>query len=161
MLASDNATALLNRNFHQSAQQFLGMNLTMEESNLMRTFYFDNKAIGVDTERNLTNLVSDRMIVHGSKVVADLHSSVGDTYLFYFKKGAKKSYSASFFEPFPSLDLEEIASHADEIQFLYPYSGYPYIEPSDTKYFPFSEFLVKLWAHFGKTGYVSWVIYFF
>ncbi|ODN01050.1 Fatty acyl-CoA hydrolase precursor, medium chain [Orchesella cincta] len=150
ILKSADATEEINANFSSIIPSLIRMNVTNEESQLIKTFYFGDNDISNDTERNLTNLVSDRIMVHASKVSADFHGALSDTYLYYLSKRPRKSYSDKYLVGFPP--KPDAASHADELQFLFPYSGYPEYPTTDTEYFPFSEYMVRLWAHFAKTG---------
>lgn len=129
------------------------MELTPEESQAIKSFYFQNNSINNETERSLTNLISDRVMVHGTKVTSDFHSRLSETYLYYLSKRPAKSYSEKVFVDFPNLNTTSVVSHADELQFQFPYYGYPYYSVEDIDYFPFSEFFVKLWAQFAATGY--------
>lgn len=44
------------------------------------------------------------------------------------------------------------ASHADELQLLFPYDDYPYV-PLDSEYATLSKTMVKLWVSFAADGY--------
>lgn len=128
------------------------MELTPDESQTIKSFYFQNNPISNVTERSLTNLLSDRIMVHGTKVTADFHSKLSETYLYYLSKRPAKSYSEKVSVDFPSLNTTSVVSHADELQFQFPYYGYPQYSVGDIDYFSFSEFFVKLWAQFAATG---------
>ncbi len=45
-----------------------------------------------------------------------------------------------------------MVAHADELQYLFLYDGYPEITKDDPEYFQFSAYFVKLWATFAATG---------
>lgn len=151
-LTNDDFINNLNANFSYYAPKILGMTLSTEESQAIQSFYFNGKLISNETERNLTNLLSDRIMVHGTKATADFHSQISDTYLYLLSKRPAKSYSDKMLVNYPSINTTNAVAHADEIQFLFPYFGYPEYPVSDTAYFPFSELFVKLWAQFATTG---------
>jgi hypothetical protein len=97
----------LNANWTIVAPEVIGLPDTSNADIIVdkiRTFYFGNTSIGNDTERNLTNLVSDRFMVYCSKAEASLHSQYSPVYMYYISKRPRKSYMDSSLVGFPPGD---------------------------------------------------------
>ncbi|ODM94707.1 Esterase FE4 [Orchesella cincta] len=143
----------LNENWSEYAVDLLGVkNMTKEELGSIKTFYFGDKLIGNETFVNLTNIVSDRAFAHCSYLSAAMHGEQSDTYLYYLSKPPAKSYAEKDDAGFTNASAYGFVSHADELQFLFPYYGYPEIPYGDPKYYSFSEYFVRLWAYFATNG---------
>jgi carboxylesterase type B len=97
----------LNANWTMVAPEVIGLPDTSNADIIVdkiRTFYFGNASIGNETERNLTNLVSDRFMVYCSKAEASLHSQYSPVYMYYISKRPRKSYMDSSLVGFPPGD---------------------------------------------------------
>jgi carboxylesterase type B len=126
-------------------------------ANKSREFYFGDKPISNESLWELTYLLSDRDIIHGSKFQGAWMSQLNDdkqpqVFFYQLSKRPQKSYSDGALIGYPEGDKSFGAAHADELQFLFDYYGYPeYLEGSE--YYEFSKKLVKAWVQFAATGY--------
>jgi carboxylesterase type B len=119
-------------------------------SKTSREFYFGDKDISNDTLWNLTHLSTDRDIIHGSKFLGAWMARYGmDSFFYYLSKRPAKSYSDAALIGYPPGDYG--AAHADELQYLFDYYGYP--EYLEGHYYEFSRNLIKIWVQFAATGY--------
>jgi len=142
----------LNENWSEYAPAILSVaDMSKEELDSVKTFYFGNNPIGNETLVNLTNLASDRAFAHCSYLAAIMHSETADTYLYYLSKLPAKSYAEKD-DPNFNASAYGLVAHADELQFLFLYDGYPEIPYGDPNYYSFSEYFVRLWAYFAATG---------
>ncbi|ODM89407.1 Esterase FE4 [Orchesella cincta] len=142
----------LNENWADFAGELLTLkDVTNEELDSIKTFYFGENLIGNETTVNLTNLISDRTVNHCSYMSATMHAQLAESYLYYISKPPAKSYAEKVDPNFNAKSYGFLA-HADELQYQFPYYGYPEIPFGDPEYYHFSEYFIKLWAQFAATG---------
>ncbi|CAL8091977.1 unnamed protein product [Orchesella dallaii] len=155
ILYDNELVANLNENWSEYAPELLTLgDMSKEEIDSIKTFYFGNEPIGNETIANLTNLRSDTEFNYCSYLAATIHGESSDTFLYYLSKPAPKSYAKKAIESF-NVSSYGFVSHADEVQFLFPYSGYPEILYEDPNHYHFSEYFVRLWAQFATNGHPS------
>ncbi|CAL8121152.1 unnamed protein product [Orchesella dallaii] len=135
----------------QAAERWIMNDMTDQEIDSVKTFYFGDKKVGNETIKNLTNLESDRELCHCSYLSAVMHAESANTYLYYLSKTPAKSYAEKADPNFNASSYGFLA-HADELQFQFPYYGYPEIQKDDPVYYSFSKYFVRLWAYFAETG---------
>lgn len=145
----------LNADFVRFAKYLVpGTTVSDEEFLRMKQVYFGNAEIGNGTFTQLSDLISDRALVHCNYQTAKMHAKNGDAssaYLYWLTKPPAKSYVEKSHPEFKAREFG-LVHHADELQFLFPYYGYPEIPEGDPDYYEFSRYFVKLWAHFATTG---------
>ncbi|CAG7835486.1 unnamed protein product [Allacma fusca] len=110
--------------------------------------YIGDDGITTDSAMGVWNLSADT-VLHSSRVSGMLHSKTtgSPVYFYWLSKEPAKSYGSTTKDIYPAHG----ASHADELQYMFLYYGYPEITTT-SPWFPFSETLVKLWASFASTG---------
>ncbi|CAL8091987.1 unnamed protein product [Orchesella dallaii] len=144
--------AQLNGNWSENAPKVFPLgDMTKEEIDSVKTFYFGNEPVGNDTIAGLANLISDLAFVHCSYEAAILHGESADAFLYYLSKPPAKSYAEKDVANFNASSYGFV-SHADELQFQFLYDGYPEIPYGDPNYYHFSEYFVRLWAYYATNG---------
>jgi len=108
----------LNENWSDYAEDLLALtDVTKEELDGIKEYYFGDNPIGNETIVNLTNLLSDRTLNHCSYLSAIMHSEMADAYLYYLSKPPAKSYAEKSDPNFNASAIGFLA-HADELQVL-------------------------------------------
>ncbi|CAG7835487.1 unnamed protein product [Allacma fusca] len=150
LLRDDDKINALNENWVEESKTILEFRKIPSEEKLMkiRKFYFQRHNITNSTRSSLVNLYSDNSWVHGTKVAALAHAQHSPVYLYWLTREAAKSYaSASMIGYDPPFGV----THADELQYLFLYDGYPEI-PIGSTHARFSQKLIRNWVVFADTG---------
>jgi carboxylesterase type B len=150
VLFTPNGPKIIQQRWNELVPSIVGVpddeNLTM--SSEFYDVYIGPEGVSRDSAMGLWNLSSDG-VHHSSRVSGMLHATTtGEpVYFYYLSKEPPKSYGSKAKELYPAHG----ASHADELQYLFLYYGYPEIT-IDSPWFKFSETLVHMWTSFAATG---------
>ena len=159
ILRSENATREVNENWNELIGDALDLDFATNPQNIsetIRDFYIgSNENITKENRDNLTNLFSDRFYIHPAKVFADYHvknkGRRDSVYLYVLSENVPKSYASSLVKLWDPLETDFGASHADEVQFLFPNGKFPRIDLG-SPFANFSQMMVKIWVNFANTG---------
>ncbi|CAG7720240.1 unnamed protein product [Allacma fusca] len=121
-------------------------------SQKVRQYYFGKDKIASETPGfavKFSQLFSDRNFFQCSQNTAKEFAKYGTAYVYYFTY----DNGASFLDHFGPTAADDIkgVKHQDEIQYFTSSPYFPEIKP-DSKSFPFSQAIVKLWASFAADG---------
>ncbi|CAG7828562.1 unnamed protein product [Allacma fusca] len=150
-LLTENSTRVLNTNWDDLFPSIVQIpdNENHSVATKFRDVYFGDKYVNNDTRLELLHMGSDAY-VHSQRVAALLQAQTTDqpVYLYWITKEPAKSYAEQYKQRFPP---PYGVAHADELQYLFLYDGYPEITV-DSPWFKYSEALVKIWVSFATTG---------
>jgi len=130
----------------------LGSDPGGNNSRQIKEFYFGDKPISNDTRLNFTALLDDRNFVHPTYLTATLQANFttgnNNVYLYVLNKKPIKSLGSMLEDIY---DPPYGVTHADEVQYFFPYPKFPYIG-LDSPDLKMSEELVDIWTTFADTG---------
>ncbi|KAK7602464.1 hypothetical protein V9T40_008053 [Parthenolecanium corni] len=115
-----------------------------ETSDKLRKYYFEDKKIGLETARDLTNIMTDAFFMYDMMVASQRHTNT--RFVYYYDHNCEQS----FIELPGNVSTDLGVSHADE---LFNFFSMPLatdkITPADLSV---SKRLVEYWVNFAHTG---------